>query len=165
MKLIIAICTLTTAALGTLAAIYVYRANKQKVALPLSIHSSVPETPQRKRVLIVDDDRQILQAARLFLNGDYLVRDFEFPHDALKKVIEWHDEGKVLDLAIIDYFMARLDGVKVVKVVRALYPDSKIVFFSGAAIMLEHGQRKMVDAVWEKPLTRSFKVEVAEVLK
>lgn len=115
------------------------------------------------RIVIVDDNRELLQALRLFLNGDYDVREFEFPHDAINKIMSWHEANKYLDLAIIDYGMTQLSGVQVVKIIRILYPKTKIVFFSGGAINIERNERILVDDVWQKPM-KNIKKAVDDIL-
>lgn len=111
----------------------------------------ITATSDKPRILIVDDNREFLQSVRSLLNGDYSVREFEFPHDALRKVIEWHEEGRTIDVAIIDYGIPKLNGRQIVGIIRVLYPRTPIVFLSGAALALNHEDRKMVDEVWAKP--------------
>lgn len=147
------------ALLGVLAAAYstfisarlaVRKWRKGELPDPLTIHSTDSEKP---RILIVDDDRAVCGSIRALLNGDYVARDFVYPHDALHKVLQWHEANQKLDLAIIDYKLLgqRVTGVQVVTVIRSLYPDTKIVFFSGAALWIPEKERRLVTECWQKP--------------
>lgn len=122
------------------------------------------DSPNKPRILIIDDDRAILGACRTILNGDYYVRDFEFGHDAIQRAIEWHEAGHRLAAAIIDYSINGVSGVDIARIIRVLYPSAKLVFFSGAAILITHEHRKLVDDCWQKP-PEDFKRMVDRLLE
>lgn len=130
-----------------------------------TIADPVADTSADKpRILIIDDDRAVLNACRTILNGDYYVRDFEFSHDAIQRVVEWHEDGRRLHAAIIDYSISGISGDNIARLIRVLYPASKLVFFSGAAMLINHEHRRLVDECWQKPPS-DFKRSVDELLK
>lgn len=149
---------------GCVLAYLKYFRGEKKTNLSNLLEPKIQST--KPRIIIVDDNREHLQALRLFLNGNYDVRDFEFPHDAINKVMAWHEDDKKLDLAIIDYGMIRLNGIQVVKIIRILYPKTRIVFFSGGAIALERDEKALVDEVWQKPMgMKAIKEAIEKILR
>ncbi|OGT01084.1 MAG: hypothetical protein A3F73_01790 [Gallionellales bacterium RIFCSPLOWO2_12_FULL_59_22] len=80
------------------------------------------------RILLIDDDLNVLSALRRELQGDYAVEAFDDPHQALQRCRE-----SGLDLAIVDYQMPVMNGVEFLKQFVGLQPDAVAVMLSGEA--------------------------------
>ena len=65
-----------------------------------------------KRILVVDDDRPILEMVRDFLNHEYDVITAENGHDGLTEAMV--EEHKI-DLVITDLSMPGLDGIELME--------------------------------------------------
>lgn len=128
-----------------------YKLRSLRLSAKIEERPSVPPDSGRPRVLIVDDNREVLAALRMALNGDFEVRAFEFSHDALRKLIECHENHKPFDAAIIDYNLHGIDGGQIVRIIRLLFPKTKIAFISGTALIISAQSQRLVDVTWRKP--------------
>ncbi len=81
-------------------------------------------------LLVEDEDPVRLFSARALRNKGYDVVEAISGEDALKKIA---DGAKSVDLLITDVVMPRMDGPSLVKEVRRLHPDMKVIFISGYA--------------------------------
>lgn len=140
---------LATAIVALLNSRYQFLTSKKKYNEITEV--TAPSSSSKPRVLMVDDNREVISALRLSLNGDYEIRAFEFPHDALHKIIDCHERHTPFDAALIDYNLGHVKGVQVVKVLRLFSPKTKIAFISGGAMLIEHRESALVDAIWRKP--------------
>ncbi|AWB43727.1 DNA-binding response regulator [Paenibacillus sp. CAA11] len=67
-----------------------------------------------KTILLVDDDRDIVELLRLFLEkGDYKIIEAYNGTEAWRAI-----EGQQVDLAVIDLMMPELDGIQLLKLLR-----------------------------------------------
>lgn len=80
------------------------------------------------RLLLMDDDRNVLNALRRELQGDYAVEAFSDPYEALQRCLE-----PGFDLAVVDYQMPEMNGVEFLKQFRKLQPDAVCIMLSGEA--------------------------------
>jgi two-component system KDP operon response regulator KdpE len=70
--------------------------------------ASSPEMPEKKRILVVDDEPQITRVLRTSLSGSgYEVRTAEDGHAGLRMAREWQP-----DLVITDIAMPNMDGIE-----------------------------------------------------
>jgi DNA-binding response OmpR family regulator len=82
-----------------------------------------------KRILFVDDDRDTCEMMRLLLrHSGYRVTTAETVADALGLA-----EAERFDLYILDNWLPDGPGLELCQQLRALYPASPIVFYSGVA--------------------------------
>ena len=80
------------------------------------------------RVLIVDDEQNVLNALRRELQGIYLVETYAKPEEALE-----HCRHAQFDLVIADYKMPGMNGIQFLKQFGNLQPDAARLMLSGEA--------------------------------
>lgn len=87
------------------------------------------ETPRRPRILIVDDDGDVLNVlCRLFCARDYAVLTAADGDDALDRFRRhWPD------LTLLDLSMPRLDGLFVLRQIKDYRRDASVIVVSGTA--------------------------------
>jgi len=81
-----------------------------------------------QRILIVDDEQNVLNALRRELHGTYQVETFDKPEEALA-----HCRDNPFDLVIADYQMPGMDGIEFLKRFGELQPDAVRLLLSGQA--------------------------------
>jgi DNA-binding NtrC family response regulator len=81
-----------------------------------------------QRVLIVDDEQNVLNALRRELQGEYLVETYAKPDEALE-----HSRHTRFDLVIADYQMPDMNGIQFLKEFGKLQPDAARLMLSGEA--------------------------------
>lgn len=80
------------------------------------------------RILIVDDEQNVLNALRRELKDDYEIETFSSPVDALLRSNE-----AAFDLVISDYQMPVMDGIQFLKQFGNIQPDAARLILSGQA--------------------------------
>lgn len=80
------------------------------------------------RILLIDDDRNVLSALRRELQSDYAIEAFDAPHQALQRCRESR-----FDLALVDYQMPEMNGVEFLRQFVKLQPDAIPIMLSGEA--------------------------------
>ena len=81
------------------------------------------------RLMIVDDEENILNALRRALKGRGTVEAYSSPKAALARA----GEGIPFDVVISDYRMPEMDGVAFLNAFRAIQPDAERIILSGYA--------------------------------
>src|SRR5258705_13270108 len=78
-------------------------------------------------IAVVDDDRRILESLKILLeSADYAVRSFASAAALLES--DWLAE---IDCLISDIDMAVMDGLELLRVVRAARPELPVIFITG----------------------------------
>jgi CheY-like chemotaxis protein len=111
---------------------------------------TVPEVSLR--VLVVDDDRDVLEAAGLAL--EHLKQRVDLAPSGPEAIARFV-AGERFDLVLCDIGMPQLDGWQVAREVHALAPRTRLFLVSGCAreIRPEDAQRAGVVGVLAKPLS------------
>ncbi|HEX5364539.1 MAG TPA: response regulator [Gallionella sp.] len=78
------------------------------------------------RILIVDDEQNVLNALRRELQGEYAVETFASPEEALA-----HSLHAQFDLVIADYQMPGMNGIQFLRQFGKLQPDAARLVLSG----------------------------------
>jgi len=84
--------------------------------------------PDRIRVLYLDDESDLLEIGKLFLeaSGEFLVTTIVSPRATLDLLSQEH-----FDAIVSDYQMEELDGIQFLKSVRKRFPDIPFILFTG----------------------------------
>ena len=78
-------------------------------------------------ILVVDDDSQVREVIKLLLSmAGYQVREAT----TARKAIESYQQEPA-DLIITDILMPDTDGLELIREIRSLHPDAKIIAMSG----------------------------------
>lgn len=90
-----------------------------------------PEKPQRKKVLLVDDDRTLLRLYELELSGWNLPLEVVKAHDGFEALIRIGEQRP--DLLVSDLSMPGMDGFRMIRTLRgeAGYGQMAIIVVSG----------------------------------
>ncbi|MBI4655078.1 MAG: response regulator [Nitrospirae bacterium] len=94
------------------------------------------EGDKMKRVLIVDDERLILDGLSKSLSNEYTeIKTIETGEDALKEIVSCF-----YDLCILDIYLPDINGLNVMKKIREISPETKVVIMTAYHITNEMTQ-------------------------
>ena len=98
---------------------------------PVPAAAAEPEKPQRKKVLLVDDDRTLLRLYELELSGWNLPLEVVKAHDGFEALIRIGEQRP--DLLVSDLSMPGMDGFRMIRTLRgeAGYGQMAIIVVSG----------------------------------
>lgn len=125
----------------------------------LMVNVSDPQSPGRKqiRVLVVDDNRSIGETmAEIFRHYQY---DADFTvsgADAVHRV-----ESDAYQVVVLDIVMPGLTGVEVLRKIRAINPQIKVVLMTGHAdhALIEEAKKLKPDKLLYKPIPPDLLLE------
>ena len=98
-------------------------------------HSFIKDLNDNKRVILVDDEQDILFTYKLFLENDYDVISFIDPVFALNYIRNISNFNHLL--IILDIRMKNLDGIQLHQQIKAIDPTIKILFVTALDILDE----------------------------
>jgi DNA-binding NtrC family response regulator len=101
--------------------------NGSKLKAEISDHI-MNQGANMNRILLVDDEQNVLNALRRELHGEHEIEAFTSPKDALTRSRE-----AVFDLVIADYLMPDMNGVQFLKQLGEIQPDVARLILSGQA--------------------------------
>lgn len=91
------------------------------------MRSVVPLNPQSTTILCIDDNEELLECEKLFLESfGYTVLTAPTGDHGLKLA-----SRNVVDIVIVDYYMPEMEGREVAAVLRQLQPKARIIMLSG----------------------------------
>jgi len=83
----------------------------------------------RYKIMVIDDEKIVGDMAKISLEQDgYEVETFLNPAPALSRLQETK-----FDVVVTDYKMKGIDGMEVLKTVKTLYPDTKVIMITAFA--------------------------------
>jgi CheY-like chemotaxis protein len=92
----------------------------------------LPPKARRMRLLVVDDDKVLLQSLRDTLDADgHDVTAAEGGQAGIDTFLAAHRRGEPFEVVITDLGMPHVDGRKVIEGVRAVAPDVSIILLTG----------------------------------
>ncbi len=81
------------------------------------------------RIMVIDDEKIVCDMAKMSLDQEgYEVETFLNAEPALKRLGEQN-----FDIVVTDYKMKGIDGMEVLRTVRKLYPDTKVIMITAFA--------------------------------
>jgi DNA-binding NtrC family response regulator len=83
---------------------------------------------RKHRILIIDDNRTIVEALKLFLSKKYEITTANNGLDGLKAIDQI---GNGIDLVITDLVMPELSGVVLISIVKKKYPTTPVIAMTG----------------------------------
>ncbi len=107
--------------------------------------------PQRRTLLIVDDNRPLLKFLRTVISNEgWEIVTATSAEKALKEV-----ETRTVDVALIDYMLPDLDGVTLSNKLRAMMPSVRLVLMTGGGEMIFSRQSGLAHVpVIQKPFAK-----------
>lgn len=128
---------------------------------PISSVTNGTETRLHGRIMLVDDEEDILFTYKAFLNDlQYNIEAFSNPLDALQ---QFAIDPLAYDLMITDIRMSSLNGLRLFQAIRGLNPNMKIIFvsaFDATQELLSVLPSLDRDLVLKKPVTKRVLVDV-----
>ena len=83
---------------------------------------------ERRSIILVDDERDIINSVRRWLQADgFKVFGFADPLLALEY---FRNNSNDIDLVLSDIRMRKMDGFELVKKIKAIKPETKIIFMT-----------------------------------
>ena len=83
---------------------------------------------ERRSILLVDDEPDIVNSVRRWLEADgFKVHGFTDPLQALEY---FQNNSNNIDLVLSDVRMRKLDGYELVKKIKTIQPETKVVFMT-----------------------------------
>jgi DNA-binding NtrC family response regulator len=112
----------------------------------------MPDSRNKHRVFVVDDDAQIAEICTLILReAGYEVETFSDGLAALQRAMESKP-----DVVLTDFEMPKLDGITLAACLENYCPDCRVVMISGQAVQLgEYAVRSSRFTLLQKPVTPS----------
>lgn len=118
---------------------------------------------RKKRILLLDDDSDVVDAAANLLKDDYCIVKTSSPFEALSFV----DAGRsMIDLILCDYSMPGMNGVEFVQQMRKIRINTPVILFSGMMLDEDFATEHMEFLkVLSKPFEgESLRREIAQIL-
>jgi CheY-like chemotaxis protein len=85
-------------------------------------------TPESRSILLVDDERDIIKTVKRWLEADgFRVYEYADPLQALECFQNNYDK---IDLVLSDVRMRKMNGYDLVKKIKAIRPETKVVFMT-----------------------------------
>lgn len=108
----------------------------------------------QKRILLIDDEASLRRSISLGLNQRGIDVDLsENGMSALKKIDLYKKNDINLDSVVVDIQLPDIDGIKLGKIIKSLYPDTAVIFITGYSDKLEETEidELKVDGLLQKP--------------
>jgi DNA-binding NtrC family response regulator len=83
---------------------------------------------KKHQILIIDDNRNIVEALKLFLAQKY---DITTAHNGLEGLQAIEQKKNGIDLVITDLVMPELSGVGLISIVKKKYPGTLVIAMTG----------------------------------
>ncbi len=81
------------------------------------------------RIMVIDDEKIVCDMAKMSLDQEgYEVETFLNAEPALRRLAE-----QKFDIVVTDYKMKGIDGMEVLRTVRRLYPDTRVIMITAFA--------------------------------
>src|SRR5215213_7829227 len=142
--------------------IKVIQAKQQSQSLDGSQHEQQRQEQQKysANIMIVDDEPDTVFTYKSLLSAEgYNVQAFTDPQEALKHFVQLPDPSSYYHLVLLDIRMPRLNGLQLFYRIKAISPNTKIMFISALDIAEELTSILpdiKYDDIIKKPLKREY---------
>jgi CheY-like chemotaxis protein/class 3 adenylate cyclase len=142
--------------------IKVIQAKQQSQSLDESQHEQQLQEQQKysANIMIVDDEPDTVFTYKSLLSAEgYNVQAFTDPQEALKHFVQLPDPSSYYHLVLLDIRMPRLNGLQLFYRIKAISPNTKIMFISALDIAEELTSILpdiKYDDIIKKPLKREY---------
>jgi CheY-like chemotaxis protein len=142
--------------------IKVIQAKQQSQSLDQSQHEQQRQEQQKysASIMIVDDELDTVFTYKSLLSAEgYNVQAFTDPQEALKHFVQLPDPSSYYHLVLLDIRMPRLNGLQLFYRIKAISPNTKIMFISALDIAEELTSILpdiKYDDIIKKPLKREY---------
>jgi two-component system, OmpR family, response regulator ChvI len=142
--------------------IKVIQAKQQSQSLDQSQHEQQRQEQQKysAKIMIVDDEPDTVFTYKSLLSAEgYNVQAFTDPQEALKHFVQLPDPSSYYHLVLLDIRMPRLNGLQLFYRIKAISPNTKIMFISALDIAEELTSILpdiKYDDIIKKPLKREY---------
>jgi CheY-like chemotaxis protein/class 3 adenylate cyclase len=142
--------------------IRVIQAKQQSQSLDQSQHEQQRQEQQKysANIMIVDDEPDTVFTYKSLLSAEgYNVQAFTDPQEALKHFVQLPDPSSYYHLVLLDIRMPRLNGLQLFYRIKAISPNTKIMFISALDIAEELTSILpdiKYDDIIKKPLKREY---------
>jgi two-component system, OmpR family, response regulator ChvI len=142
--------------------IKVIQAKQQSQSLDQSQHEQQLQEQQKysANIMIVDDEPDTVFTYKSLLSAEgYNVQAFTDPQEALKHFVQLPDPSSYYHLVLLDIRMPRLNGLQLFYRIKAISPNTKIMFISALDIAEELTSILpdiKYDDIIKKPLKREY---------
>jgi CheY-like chemotaxis protein/class 3 adenylate cyclase len=142
--------------------IKVIQAKQQSQSLDESQHEQQRQEQQKysANIMIVDDEPDTVFTYKSLLSAEgYNVQAFTDPQEALKHFVQLPDPSSYYHLVLLDIRMPRLNGLQLFYRIKAISPNTKIMFISALDIAEELTSILpdiKYDDIIKKPLKREY---------
>jgi two-component system, OmpR family, response regulator ChvI len=142
--------------------IRVIQAKQQSQSLDQSQHEQQRQEQQKysANIMIVDDEPDTVFTYKSLLSAEgYNVQPFTDPQEALKHFVQLPDPSSYYHLVLLDIRMPRLNGLQLFYRIKAISPNTKIMFISALDIAEELTSILpdiKYDDIIKKPLKREY---------
>jgi DNA-binding response OmpR family regulator len=104
---------------------------------------------QTHRILIIDDNKEIVTALKAFFERKYAVLT---ANDGIEGLLALEQNENSIDLVISDLLMPELDGFGVISILKKKYPGVPVIAITGWKGNIEAaGAQLCADQIFEKP--------------
>jgi len=112
----------------------------------------------KKAIISVDDDRLILDSLRFqlekYFSKEFLLEFAESGDEALEIINDLIKNKVDLLIIISDYIIPKMDGEKLIRIVKKILPSINVIMLTGQAnniVIKELRNAKLLDKVIKKP--------------
>jgi DNA-binding response OmpR family regulator len=123
----------------------------------------------QKNILLVDDETSLRRSLFLGLKQEgYSVEPCENGVNAIKKLHLYKKNDVELDTVILDVQLPDIDGIKLAKIIRQKYPNTKIIFITGYSdnINTEDIETLSEGRLLEKPFSaKELTTQIEQMIK
>jgi CheY-like chemotaxis protein len=127
----------------------------------MNMHAQTPSTRQGKTVLCIDDNKEVLECERAFLESFGYTVLIALSGNRALELASIHS----VDVVVVDYVMPEMNGHEVALEMRQLRPKAPIIMLSGAVDVPEQVLKSVDAFVGKGELARELLPAISHFLE